>query len=245
VLALRQGETVATAQTDGAGDFTLRVPPGGPVDVLHRGDGVSGGRRAVRASIAGVAAGTEGLVLRALPAATDRALVVRVEDDQRRALPGARVRLSPGMEGSPPDLTADAEGITKFGGLTAEPVGVLVEPPADHALAGSGAVVTLAVPAGQTLTLRVPPPLAVVGLVVDPEGRPMEGVTTFVRTRHGTATTKTGPGGEFRLLIPPDLETVQLVAHVSADGRLDRMGQATADPRAGPVRIVLRRHRGW
>ena len=151
-----------------------------------------------------------------------------------------------GMEGR---AKTDVAGRVRFSKLTAHPVTLTIRPPKamNSQLAALRKVDVL--PGGAVLTLQLAAPLLLEGTVVDPAGVPVEGagVTVNYVFAGGMPETKTEAGGRFTLALPPTLEDRIEVwaAFKDAKGVFLYADVSGVDPRAGPLRIELKLHRGW
>ena len=215
VRAQRGGRQVDSATTDGKGAFRLLVTYGGTVDIQFRGNVMRRAKRGYRnlqvpwvAQVLGVKAGGPPVTLRAKRVAKDLTLTVRVEDATGAPVKGATidVRPMPTLDAEHPKT--NERGMATITELMFVPLLVNVYPPkAERNRLGRMAVKDVR-PSEETLTVVLKPPQVMSGVVVDMEGRPVEGADVQVYGQFAGFNLKetTDAQGEFRLYVPADFK---------------------------------------
>ncbi|MDJ0522968.1 MAG: carboxypeptidase regulatory-like domain-containing protein [Planctomycetota bacterium] len=257
-VGARRGDAlVGSGHTDAQGRFRLLLKPGGPVDVAFRGDvwrdAVSGGRYHGRlplvASVPRTPVPGKGIVLRAAAIPAESELRVRVLLPDGKPAQGFRVVLTPTPVGTEGRSTTDAEGRVRYAKLTTQPVTLDVGPPRarHHELAAQRE--TNVLPGGDEIVIRLAAPVLLEGVAVDAAGAPIEGASVMcnLSLSGSLPAVKTAADGRFTLALPPAFaDRVEIWgAHKTADGTFLYASVSGVDPRAGPLRLVLKPHRGW
>jgi len=213
VRAIRPEEEDETARTDSEGRFEIALLPGETVNLELKGvsneDGISESDTWT-ASLKGVTAGSEGVVLRASRIERGRSLRVRV------LLPDGSPAENAHITGDGLEAFEWSNGVATFRGLPAKRIRVGAYYPVDPAPEILSALVEPlgieVMPQGQEIVLRFRVAAPIGGTIVDPDGRPVAGV-------------------ELRLEGPDDL-----VIFRRTDGQ-GRFKIKIAADQAGPLRI--------
>jgi hypothetical protein len=228
---------------DETGSFILSCREGETVDLEVPGTRrVEGHREATtfRGALRGIVAPASGLriLLREIP--MDRSLSVLVQGPDGTPAPGITVTL--GGAGVPSDaemLTTDEQGRVSVAGLTAETVRVVALRPQTSAFPEDTLAfeaVTL-VPDNQEMILRFRRGVFITGVLLDPEGRPVEGaIVVAVCNPEMSGWGRSDEGGRFRIAVPPDQTwTLQVMRHLSLtdgtylSGKIDGVTELDGD----------------
>ncbi len=201
VAATKNGRQVASAQADADGDFTLEVPRGETFVVEFFG--VETERRTIErgdyaGSVAGVASGAAGVLLRVRMIEKDRTLRVRVVYPDGTA--AAQVPVSADRART---LT-DEHGIAVFTGLHAREITLMAHRPQGRDDVVAPRSLTL-LPAGQEVTLSLRTALTISGVVILADGTPVAGAS--VQVREGDRVSYAAPSdreGRFAVPVPSD-----------------------------------------
>jgi len=197
------------AWTGWDGTFEIVVPKGKSVDLElsgyaradpstmeHRGPILQGTAR-------GVAAGTKDVVLRSTAVPTDRELTVLVFDPDGTPQVGAEVTVY--AYGTGPKQIVGRTGRAYFKDLPACPVWVVARLPDDDPHRGDwlDASADKLVPTGQEVEVSFAQARRVAGVVLDPDGKPVEGATvSLYRDQKAFSERKSGKGGRFAVPVP-------------------------------------------
>ncbi len=213
VSAKRAGHQVDSATTDGKGAFRLLVPLGVAVDVQFQGNVFrrsKKGHKNLQVPWFAQALDVKGdgplITLRAKRVPKDLTLTIRVEDTAGAPVERATidVRPTPTLDAEHPKT--DKRGMATISDLTAMPLLVIVHPPkSDRSRLGRVAVKNVR-PSDDTLTVALTPPKIMSGVVVDSQGRAVEGANVQVYGQFAGFNLKetTNALGEFRLYVPAD-----------------------------------------
>lgn len=213
VVAWQGGEERWTATVDAAGEFTVQVEFGSPVDlvlshVAERGfrggwieiDSLIGGR------LDGVQPGSEGVVLEGRAVGAREPVVVRVFDADGAPLAGSEVRII-GRAHEFGRGRTDASGELRVGGLPAIPLRVLLEhEEVEREQMDPGQV---SLPIDRTeVELRLVPTRRLAGLVLDAAGQAAAGATVTIWWELGGERSgvefQTDADGRYEATVPAD-----------------------------------------
>ncbi len=191
------------ATTDGAGDFSARVPAGTRVSVALNGQ-VKEETLPIYGEIRDVLAGSAGIVVAARRVALDRTLVVRVVTPAGEGVAGMKLWLS-GHGWRPAAVpVTDEQGRFAASGLPAAEfhIALLSDPPAPWARARPDRLTVE--PTGQEVRFTLREGSAIRGALLLPDGRGVEGYVLAWRGDELVARARSGPDGGFAIYIAAD-----------------------------------------
>lgn len=197
--------------TGWSGRFEVLAPRGKAVDLVLTGfarsapQTMAGRPGVLSGELRGVAAGTRDVVLRAALLPSDRDLSVLVLDPDGLPLPGAEVSLSHFGTAVHAPVVSGLRGRAAFAGVPGGKLSVAARLPDDDPHRGDWleASASGVVPAGQEISIRFRAARRVSGVVLAPDGTPLEGAAVALwRDGRPFSRRTSGPGGRFAVPAP-------------------------------------------
>lgn len=236
-ILANQGQQEQRVWTDSNGRFRISFADRRPVGLVVTGVCVrvdeAGGNRAVRLPVEArrtVRPPQEDLTLTTTTLPTTASLTIVVVDYTGRPVEGAILGFLPGLLLPTSPLVADAEGRAIIQDIDERTFDVYARPPPHHPLRLAPGWAREVVPDGRELVIRLEALIDVTGMVLGPDGAPVEGASVRVDAPGVRGSIETNTNGRFFLALLPEYAPATLVAEYAPDsgirwtGRVEGVG---------------------